>query len=113
MAENTGKKSTGKIILIVAIIVIGVASILYGIYGMYFEFNDQDVSDYIKEEANNYPEDKRAAVTKILSDGVKDILKDRELSNQVLTYANSNGTPREMELVHAAIMRARSFGYLQ
>ena len=114
MSDSTkqNKSSIGKILLIILVVLIVLSSIAYGLYGMYFQFNDQDVSDYIAEEVAGYPADKQAAATKIIRDGVKDILKNRDLSNQVLTFAEQSGTPREMELVHLAVLRAQQIGYL-
>lgn len=102
-----------KTLIIAAAVVVFAFLIGMGIYKMYFQFNAQDVRDYINEEADKYDADKRLAVFKIINDGVKDILTDPQLSSQVLTTAKMNGTPAEMELVHSAIMRSKAFGYLK
>lgn len=108
----TTKSKTGIIIISVAAFIFICFLIGMGLYRMYFQFNAQDVRDYINDEANTFPPDKRLAVFKILKEGVDDILKDRELCSQVLAVAKMNGTPPEMEIVHASIMRSRAFGYL-
>lgn len=100
--------------LIIVLIVVFVFVFLYhGIYKMYWQFNNQDVSDYIKEEIAKLPEDKRAASYKIINDGVNDILSRRNQTKQVLAMAKTYGTPPEMELVHAAVMQAKNLGYLK
>lgn len=102
-----------KNIIIIAA-VIGICFLIgWGIYKVQFQFNDQDVRDYINEEANKYDADKRLAAFKIINDMVKDTLLDRQLSSAVLNTAKMNGTPPEMELVHTAVMRCRSYGYLK
>ena len=106
-------KPLHKKILIVVAIVLVLSAIAYGVYTTVFQFNDQDVRDYIAEEAKNYPEEKREAVTKIIRDGVRYILDDKELTKKVLAEAKKSGTPREMELVHEAVMQAQANGYLK
>lgn len=100
-------------ILIVAILIVALASIVFGIYYRYFQFNQQDVKDYINEEVEKYPQDKQAGVYKIIVDGVENILSDKQLVNQCLQKSKLYGTPKEMELVHAAVMQARNYGYLE
>ncbi len=99
-------------LLIAGIILLIVVALSFGIYYTYFQFNQKDVKDYINEEVEKYPLDEQAAAYNIISSGVQNILSKKATVNQVLVEAKKNGTPREMELVHAAIMEAKSFGYL-
>lgn len=99
-------------LIFTVIIISAIVAFITGIYRKEFQFNDQDVKDYINEEAEIYPLDRQAAVYKTIKDGVMHILSDKQLTKQVLTAAKDNGTNREQELVHAAIMQAKSYGYL-
>lgn len=101
-----------KIIIIVFILILVLSLVFMGVYRMYIQFNPSDVKDYIQEETDKYPADKQAAVYKIIKDGVDYILSDSKLTKQVLSSAKSGNTPREAELVHAAVMQAKSYGYL-
>lgn len=101
-----------KILIIVALIV-AFSAIVFGVYYRYFQFNQQDVKDYINEEVKKYPTNKQAGVYKIIVDGVENILGDRELVNQCIEKSKMYNTPKEMELVHAAVMQARNYGYLE
>lgn len=100
-------------ILIIAALIIAFSAIVFGVYYRYFQFNQQDVKDYINEEVNKYPADKQAGVYKIIVDGVDDILGDKQLISQTLEKSKMYKTPKEMELVHAAVMQARNYGYLE
>ena len=100
-------------ILIIAALIVAFSAIVFGVYYRYFQFNQQDVKDYINEEVNNYPSDKQAGVYKIIVDGVENILSDRELVSQCIEKSKMYNTPKEMELVHAAVMQARNYGYLE
>ena len=100
-------------ILIVAALIVAFSAIVFGVYYRYFQFNQQDVKDYINEEVEKYPSDKQAGVYKIIVDGVENILGDKELTSQTIEKAKLYGTPKEMELVHAAVMQARNYGYLE
>lgn len=108
--EEKEKKKMFWVLFVLMLIVLVVIGI--GFYLNFFQFNKQDVRDYISEEANKYPEASRLAAYKVIKDGVEHILSERNLTQQVITTAKANGTPREMELVHAAVMAARNFGYL-
>lgn len=109
--DLSGKTPKSKL-LIAAVILVIVIALSFGIYYTYFQFNQKDVKDYINEEVEKYPLDQQAGVYNIISSGVQNILSRKATTNQVLIEAKRNGTPREMELVHAAIMEAKSFGYL-
>jgi hypothetical protein len=88
-------------------------SVLVGIlvYRMFFEFKTKNVNDYIKEEADKYPGNEKE-VSSVLKDGVHHILSSYSLTNQVCKNAKANGTPKEQELVHSAIMQCKAYGYL-
>lgn len=100
-------------ILIIAALIVAFSAIVFGVYYRYFQFNDQDVKDYINEEVSKYDADKQAGVYKIIVDGVENILSDKELTSQCLEKSKMYNTPKEMELVHAAVMQARNYGYLE
>lgn len=100
-----------KIFIVVALIV-AFSAIIFGVYYRYFQFNQQDVKDYINEEVAKYPADQQPGIYKIIVDGVENILSDKELVSQCLEKSKLYGTPKEMELVHGAIMQARNYGYL-
>lgn len=99
--------------LIIAALIVAFSAIVFGVYYRYFQFNQQDVKDYINEEVSKYDSEKQAGVYKIIVDGVDNILSDKELVSQCLEKAKMYGTPKEMELVHAAVMQARNYGYLE
>lgn len=101
-----------KKLLIVIVILFAVVALSFGIYYTYFQFNQKDVKDYINEEVSLHSIPDQAAAYKIISDGITHILASKALTHQVLAEAKRNGTPKEMELVHAAIMQAKTFGYL-
>lgn len=101
-----------KKLLIVIVIFVAVIALSFGVYYTYFQFNQKDVKDYINEEVEKYAHHEQAAIYKIISDGVQHILNSKALTHQALAEAKRNGTPKEMELVHAAIMQAKTFGYL-
>lgn len=81
-------------------------------YRMFFQFNSKDVSIYIDEEASKFGANKMA-VYKIIQDGVQDILRSHNLTQQVLRTAKAHSTPKEMELVHAAIMQCQAYGFIK
>jgi hypothetical protein len=84
----------------------------YFTYTTFFQFNQQDIKDYINEEAAKYDTDKNPAVYKIIKDGVEHILSETNLRQQVMQAAKMNGTTPEQELVHAAVMYSKAFGYI-
>jgi len=106
---STKKSNTWLWLIILAFVLL----FIYNIYNMFYLFNDQDVKDYIKEEVNRLPADQQAFATTIIKEGVEDILKSRDRSKQVVAVSSLNKTPREMELVHAAVMQAKALGYLK
>jgi hypothetical protein len=104
---------TTKIKILIAVaLLLTISGIVFGIYYTYFQFNQKDVKDYINEEVEKYPLPEQAGIYKIINDGVTHILNDRYEVSQVLERAKLSGTPREMELVHAAIMDAKNKTYL-
>lgn len=106
--DPTGKK--GKIILTGLILLVLVA-IVYIAYKIFIQFKDSEVKNYIKVEADKTADP--ASASKILTQGCQHILSSRTLTNQVLASAKASGVPREQELVHAALMQAYSYGYIE
>lgn len=106
------EKSTRNWIIAFAIFLLFLF-LYHGIYKMHFQFNNQDVKDYINEEAAKYPAEQRPAVIKLITDGVKVILDDRASVRQVITSARVNHTPREFELVRASVQQNKNYGYLK
>jgi transcription termination factor NusB len=111
--EAPQKSNSWAPALIVIAIVMVIVFAYHGIYKMYWQFNDQDVKDYITEEVNKYPADYRAANYKQINDAVRSILRSRSEVKEVLAKAKAAGTPNEMELVHAAVMQCKAYGYLK
>lgn len=111
--EAGSKKSSKGVIILITLLLIAVMAVYYGLYRMYLQFNPQDVKDYITEASAKYDVNNRAAAYKIIQDGVKEILRDRLETRRVLIIAKVNGTPKELELVHAAVMSAKGYGYLE
>lgn len=103
----TSKK--GKYIL-TGLFVLVLAIILFILYKMFIQFKDSEVRRYIDLEASKYSD--KAGATKILSEGAKHILSSYHLTKQVLGNAKAAGTPNEQELVHAALMQSKAYGYL-
>jgi hypothetical protein len=97
--------------IIIGLVVILLIAMAFVAYRLFWQFNSKDVSDYINEEADKYGTDK-AAVAQVIRDGVEHILASHNLTQQVLRSAKGSGVPKEQELVHAAIMQCKSFGYL-
>jgi hypothetical protein len=108
--QTIQKKTVSTVLVVVAFI--GVLSLVYGIYKMYFRFNTQDVKDYIREAALKYKESDRLAAELIIKDGVKEILNSTYRSNQIKRIARLNGTPAELELVNAAVLDAQFYNAL-
>lgn len=98
-----------KNILIGLVLLLMVAMVAI-IYRMFFQFDQKEIKIYVNDEADKY-EDKQAAYD-IIMDSVRNILSSYSSTNQVLTIAKANNTDKEQELVHAAIMQARSLSYL-
>ncbi len=114
MEGNTDTKKSNVGLYVFLFFVLVIALLLgIGIYRSHFQFNQQDVKDYINEEVALYPEQVRPAVYQIIRDGVHYILSQRSLVKQVISVAKASGTPYEYELVHAAIMQAREWGYIE
>jgi hypothetical protein len=115
MAENSesGKSSNAGLYIFLFLLLAAIAMAALAIYRKYLQFNAQDVKDYINEEVNQYPEQVRPAVYAIIRDGVHYILSKRDLTNQVISVAKASGTPYEYELIHAAVMQARDWGYIE
>jgi hypothetical protein len=103
------KYLTQKNLLIAIVLLIGVAACII-VYRL-MQFKSKDVAVYIDEAASQYP-DKEIAF-KLIQDGVEHILASHNLSQQVLKSAAASKVPKEQELVHAALMQCKSFGYLE
>ena len=104
------KYLTSKNAIIVGLIALTLI-IAYIVYRMYFEFKGSDVKGYIKDEANKCIGNEDSAYS-IIQDGVKHILSSSSLTDQVIKTAKLNGTSKEQELVHAAVMQCISLGYI-
>lgn len=102
----TMKNAVIGIILFVLVIIVIVA------YRMFFQFNSKDISTYINEEANKYPANNND-VYKLIQDGVEYILSSHNLTQQVIRSASVSNIPKEMELVHVAVLMAQNNGYLE
>jgi ABC-type transporter MlaC component len=98
--------------LLIALVLFVVVVIAFVVYRMFFEFKAKDVKEYIKDEADKYKGDEVTAYA-IIQDGVQHILSSHNLTQLVLRSAKQSGTPKEQELVHASIMQARSYGYIE
>jgi hypothetical protein len=96
------------LILLTFITIVGIAFV---VYRLFFQFSDKDVNTYLDEEAAKYGDGKDKA-RKIICDGVDHILSSQSLTKQVLRSAEASGTPKEMELVHAAASQCRAYGYI-
>lgn len=99
-----------KNILIAVSFVVLVAVLLIS-YRMFLQFKSKDVAFYINEEASNY-KGNETTVARIINDGVKHIKASNYLTKQVLRYAEANGTPKEKELVNAAISHCKTSGFI-
>ena len=97
--------------LVIAIVLFFAVLISIIVYRMFIEFNSKDVSIYIDEEASKYPENKKE-VYALIQDGVEYILSSHNLTQQIKKTAKGFNTPKEQELVHAAIMQCKIYGYL-
>ena len=95
------------VIGLIAIIFIVAAVIIYRIF---FQFNAVLVKQYALAEASKYS-DVNSAYSLIM-DSVENILASHNLTQQVLKSAAVNGSGKEQELVHAAIMQCRAYDYL-
>lgn len=96
--------------LVIAMVLFFAVLITVIAYRMFFQFNSKDVAIYIDEAASPY-EDKEKAF-KLIQDGVEHILSSHNLTQQVLTISKANKTPKEQELVHAAVLQCVANGYL-
>jgi len=97
--------------LIIAVVAFLFVLVAVVIYRMFLQFNSKDIAIYIDEEASKYNEDRQTAF-KLIQDGVEHILSSHNLTQQVLKSSRASKTPKEQELVHAAIMQCKSLGYL-
>lgn len=111
-SETESKPKRRGVIILITVLAIAVILIYWSLYKMFVQFNPSDVRDYISEAAAAYDGSSQAAAQKIIQDGVTEILKSRAATDQVLTIAKVNGTPPALELVHAALMAAKGYGYL-
>lgn len=96
--------------LLIAITLFVVVLLAVIFYRMFMQFNGKDVAIYIEEAAKAY--DDKAMASKIILDGVEHILSSHNLTQQVIKSSKASKTPKEQELVHAALMQAKAFGYL-
>lgn len=103
------KSKKGKY-LIYGLIVLLLVIVFIAVYRYYFQFNNTKVKKYIADEAVKYNDSK--GVTTEITAGVKYILDSNNLTNQVLASAKNNGTEKEMELVHSAVMQCKAYNYL-
>jgi len=80
------------------------------IYRMFFQFNQDEIKIYVREQAARYKD--AAASYSVIMAGVEHILGSHNLTQQVLRSAASSGTDKEQELVNAAINQCIAFNYL-
>lgn len=99
-----------KIIIYSLVAIVAIAMIVI-VYRIFFEFDNNEVKAYAKDQADKYG-DKKAAYN-IIIEGVNHILSSHNQTLQVKQIAKASNTSREMELVNAAVNDAISKGYLQ
>jgi len=99
---------------VIGLIIVFMVLLFAVVYRMFLQFNSKDVAIYIDEEASKYVDPTaKAWVTKILHDGVEDILSSHYRTQQVISVAKESNLPKEQELVQAALLNAQNLGYIQ
>ena len=80
------------------------------VYRVFFEFNNRKVSEYIKMEADKYPDP--ATAYKVIHEGVMFVLNSRNLTSQVREIAADAKLSKERILVDSAINQCKALGYI-
>jgi uncharacterized membrane protein len=96
--------------IVIALVIMILISLILIVYRMFFQFDQREIKIYVMDEAEKYT-DKYEAY-KIIMDSVNYILSSHNLTQQVIRASKINKTDLEQELVHSAIMHAKSFTYL-
>lgn len=82
------------------------------VYRIHFQFSNSAVNAFIQAEAAKYTSNPVKAGA-IIQDAVNHILSERHLTREVLNYSSATGIQKEQVLVTAAVMQAKSYGYLE
>jgi hypothetical protein len=91
-------------------IVLFLTLVVMAIYRTFFQFKNNTVRAYIKQEAAKFTNSVQAEY--LLSDAVQHILSNRSLTKEVTDYAKAMGLEKEQVLVTAALKQATAYGYL-
>lgn len=98
--------------IVIALVLFLVVLVAVVFYRMFLQFNSKDVAIYIDEEAKKYPGSEKE-VYALIRDGVEHILSSHNYTQQVIRTAKNANIPKEMELVNAAVLQCKAFGYLE
>lgn len=98
--------------ILITLLVLVVLVIAAVVYRMFFQFDQNEIRIYIREESAKYGPN-AAAVYNIIMEGVEYVLSSHNLTQQVTRSARGTNTDPEQELVNAAINQCISFGYLK